>query len=65
MGLTMSPSHTAVLVCERPGCTRPLVIASSPKERSTSTSTSTSTVCNISSHSDLLTLHLLGEKGGG
>ncbi|CAI9547991.1 unnamed protein product, partial [Staurois parvus] len=31
MGLTTSPSHTAVLICERPGCTRPLVLASSPK----------------------------------
>ncbi|CAI9622836.1 unnamed protein product, partial [Staurois parvus] len=31
MGLTISPSHTAVLICERPGCTRPLVLASSPK----------------------------------
>ncbi|CAI9564801.1 unnamed protein product, partial [Staurois parvus] len=26
MGLTMSPSHTAVLICERPGCSRPLVL---------------------------------------
>ncbi|CAI9617386.1 unnamed protein product, partial [Staurois parvus] len=31
MGLTTSPSHTAVLICERLRCTRPLVIASSPK----------------------------------
>ncbi|CAI9608643.1 unnamed protein product, partial [Staurois parvus] len=31
MGLTTSPSQTAVLICERPRCTRPLVIASSPK----------------------------------
>ncbi|CAI9621202.1 unnamed protein product, partial [Staurois parvus] len=31
MGLAMSPSDTAVLVCERPGCTRPLMFASSPK----------------------------------
>ncbi|CAI9602286.1 unnamed protein product [Staurois parvus] len=31
MGLATSPSHTAVLVCERPGCTRPLVFANSPK----------------------------------
>ncbi|CAI9578734.1 unnamed protein product [Staurois parvus] len=31
MGLTTSPSHTAVLVYERPGCTRPLVLTSSPK----------------------------------
>ncbi|CAI9579371.1 unnamed protein product [Staurois parvus] len=33
MGLATSPSHTAVLVCERPGCIRPLVLASSPKGR--------------------------------
>ncbi|CAI9588557.1 unnamed protein product [Staurois parvus] len=33
MGLAKSPSHTAVLVCERPRCTRPLVLASSPKGR--------------------------------
>ncbi|CAI9534245.1 unnamed protein product [Staurois parvus] len=25
MGLATSPSHTAVLICERPRCTRPLV----------------------------------------
>ncbi|CAI9535530.1 unnamed protein product [Staurois parvus] len=25
MGLATSPSHTELLVCERPGCTRPLV----------------------------------------
>ncbi|CAI9613351.1 unnamed protein product [Staurois parvus] len=31
MGLATSPSHTAVLICERPGCTRPLVLSSSPK----------------------------------
>ncbi|CAI9542539.1 unnamed protein product, partial [Staurois parvus] len=31
MGLAMSPSDTAVLVCERPGCTRSLVLASLPK----------------------------------
>ncbi|CAI9566502.1 unnamed protein product, partial [Staurois parvus] len=31
IGLVRSPSHTAVLVCERPGCTRPLVLAGSPK----------------------------------
>ncbi|CAI9576182.1 unnamed protein product, partial [Staurois parvus] len=31
MGLATSPSYTAVLVCERPGCTRPLVLASLPK----------------------------------
>ncbi|CAI9564239.1 unnamed protein product [Staurois parvus] len=31
-GLTKSPSHTAVLICERPGCTRPLLLASSPKD---------------------------------
>ncbi|CAI9545847.1 unnamed protein product [Staurois parvus] len=31
MGLAMSPSHTAVLVCERPRCSRPQVVASSPK----------------------------------
>ncbi|CAI9564292.1 unnamed protein product [Staurois parvus] len=31
MGLTTSPSHTEVLVCERPGCIRPLVLTSSPK----------------------------------
>ncbi|CAI9547483.1 unnamed protein product [Staurois parvus] len=31
MGLATSPSHTAVLICKRPGCTRPLVLASSPK----------------------------------
>ncbi|CAI9534472.1 unnamed protein product [Staurois parvus] len=33
MGLATSPSDTAVLVCERPGCTRPLVPTSSPKVR--------------------------------
>ncbi|CAI9608894.1 unnamed protein product, partial [Staurois parvus] len=33
MELTTSSSHTAVLVCERPGCTRPLVLDSSPKGR--------------------------------
>ncbi|CAI9603801.1 unnamed protein product [Staurois parvus] len=31
MGLATSPRHTAVLVCERPGCTRPLVLTSLPK----------------------------------
>ncbi|CAI9613670.1 unnamed protein product, partial [Staurois parvus] len=31
MGLATSPSHTTVLVCERPRCTRPLVLTSSPK----------------------------------
>ncbi|CAI9580910.1 unnamed protein product, partial [Staurois parvus] len=31
MGLATSPSHTAVLICERPRCTRPLVLDSSPK----------------------------------
>ncbi|CAI9557350.1 unnamed protein product [Staurois parvus] len=31
MGLATSLSHTAVLVCERPGCTKSLVLASSPK----------------------------------
>ncbi|CAI9556906.1 unnamed protein product [Staurois parvus] len=31
MGLAMPPNDTAVLICERPGCTRPLVLASSPK----------------------------------
>ncbi|CAI9565411.1 unnamed protein product, partial [Staurois parvus] len=31
MGLVTSPSHTAVLVCERPRCTKPPVFASSPK----------------------------------
>ncbi|CAI9605769.1 unnamed protein product [Staurois parvus] len=31
MGLTTSPSHTAVLICERPRCTRPLELSSSPK----------------------------------
>ncbi|CAI9609016.1 unnamed protein product [Staurois parvus] len=31
MGLATSPSDTAVLVCERPGSTRPLVLNSSPK----------------------------------
>ncbi|CAI9603531.1 unnamed protein product [Staurois parvus] len=31
MGLTTSPSHIAVLVCERPRCTRLLVLTSSPK----------------------------------
>ncbi|CAI9554888.1 unnamed protein product [Staurois parvus] len=31
MELATSPSYTAVLVCERPGCTRQLVLASSPK----------------------------------
>ncbi|CAI9564563.1 unnamed protein product [Staurois parvus] len=31
MGLITSPSHTAGLVYERPGCTRPLVLTSSPK----------------------------------
>ncbi|CAI9612694.1 unnamed protein product, partial [Staurois parvus] len=33
MGLATSPSDTAVLVCKKPGCTRPLVLASSPKGR--------------------------------
>ncbi|CAI9539148.1 unnamed protein product [Staurois parvus] len=33
MGLATSPGHTAVPVCERPRCTRPLVLASSPKGR--------------------------------
>ncbi|CAI9612698.1 unnamed protein product [Staurois parvus] len=31
MGLTTLPNHTAVLVCERPGSTRSLVLAGSPK----------------------------------
>ncbi|CAI9593466.1 unnamed protein product [Staurois parvus] len=31
VGLATSPSHTAVLVCKRPGCTRSLMLASSPK----------------------------------
>ncbi|CAI9584428.1 unnamed protein product [Staurois parvus] len=31
MGLATSPSDTAVLVSERPGCTRPLILTSSPK----------------------------------
>ncbi|CAI9573176.1 unnamed protein product, partial [Staurois parvus] len=40
IGQTTSPSDTAVLICERPGCTRPLVLASSPKGRAgTSTGT--------------------------
>ncbi|CAI9602396.1 unnamed protein product [Staurois parvus] len=33
MGLATSPSDTEVLVCERPGCIRPLVLASSLKGR--------------------------------
>ncbi|CAI9572059.1 unnamed protein product [Staurois parvus] len=35
MGLATSPSDTAVLVCERPGCTRSRVLASSPKGSAT------------------------------